>query len=52
MPTQKLHVLDLDGVSSPDCPNDPRDRIWMAAPIERSAGIIDIHALERGGESI
>ena len=45
-------VVDLDGVPAPHRPHDARDRVRMAGPVQRGAGVVEVDALERGGEAI
>ena len=49
---QELQVADLDGVAPRDGPDDPRHRVGMAAAVERGARVVDVDALERGGEAV
>ena len=52
VPAQELQVADLDRVAAPDRAHDARHRIGMTAAIERRAGIVEIDAVERGGEAV
>jgi hypothetical protein len=52
MGLQKLYVAHRHRVFAPDLTIDPRHRIGMARPVQRGAGIIDIDAIERGGEPV
>ena len=49
---QELDVAHLDRVLAPDLADDARHRIGMAAAVERGAGIVDVDAVERGGEAV
>ena len=52
VPLQKQQILDLDRVLAPDLADDARHGIGVARAVERAAGIVDVHALERGGEAV
>ena len=49
---QKFYVVDFDRMPAPHLADDARYRIGMTGAVERGAGIVDIDALERGGEAI
>ncbi len=49
---QKLHIAHLHRMPTLDRAGDARHRIGVAAAVERGAGIVDVDALERGGEAI
>ena len=49
---QELHVAHLDRMLAADLAGDARHRIGMAGAVERGAGIVDVDALERGGEAV
>ena len=52
MAPQEQNILDLHGVPPPDVADDSWNRIRMPAAVERAAGIVDIHSVERGCKSI
>ena len=37
---------------APDAPDDARHRIGVARAVERGARVVDVDALERGGEAV
>jgi hypothetical protein len=49
---QKLDVTDLHRMLASDLADDPRHRIRMAGTVEGGAGVVDVDALERGGEAV
>ena len=49
---QEFEVFDLHRVFAADLAHDARHRIRMTAAIERAARVVEIHAFERGGETI
>ena len=49
---QELHVAHLDRMPATHLAGDARHRIGMAGAIERGAGIVDVDAVERGGETV
>ena len=49
---QKPHVLHLHRVLAAHWTDDARHGVGVAGAIERGAGIVDVHALERGGEAV
>ncbi len=52
VPAQEQHVIDFHRMLAPDFADHPRNRVRMAAAIQRAAGIVDVHAFERRGKSI
>ena len=49
---RKLEVADLDRVFPPDLADDARDRVGVAAAVERGAGIVDVDAFQRRREAV
>src|SRR3989449_6889826 len=49
---QKLQILDLYRVLPPNLSDDTRHRVGVSRAVERRAGIVGVHAFERGGETI
>ena len=49
---QELQVLHLDRMPSPDWPGDPGHRIRVAAAVKGGAGVVDVHAFQRGREPV
>src|SRR5262249_52235253 len=52
VPAQKLRVADLDRVPTPDRPDHARHDCEAASAVRRLAGVVEIDAVERGGEAI
>ena len=52
MATQELDVAHLHPAPAPDGAHHTRHRIGMTTAVERGAGVIDIDAIERGGEAV
>src|SRR6266496_53455 len=44
---QELQVLHLDRALAPDRPGDSGHRVRVAAAVERGAGVVDVHAVQR-----
>ncbi len=49
---QELHVAYADGPRPHDRPGDPRHRVGMPAAVQSRAGVVDVDALEGGGEVV
>src|SRR2546426_8272172 len=49
---EKLDVAYLDGSSPPYRTHYPRDGVGVSGAVQRSARIVEVHALKRGGESV
>ena len=49
---QELDVATSTGMLAADLADHARHRIGMAAAVERGAGIVDVDAVERGGEAV
>ena len=52
MRAQEFQIVHLHGVFAPDGADHARHGIRMAAAIQRRARIVEVHAFERGGETI
>ena len=49
---EELQVLDLDRVPAADLADDARHRVRVARAVERRARVVDVDAVERGGEAV
>ena len=49
---QEFDVAGLDRVPPHDRADHPRHRIGLAAAVERHAGIVEVDAVQRGGEAV
>ena len=49
---QEQQVLHFDRMLAADLADDARHRVRVAGAVERAAGIVDVDALERGGEAV
>jgi hypothetical protein len=49
---QEGHVRHLDRVPAPDRPGHPRNRIGMAAAVQRGPRIVDVNTVESRGEPV
>ena len=49
---QELEVAQLDRVLPADPPDHAGDRVGVAAAVERGPRVVDVDALERGGEAV
>ena len=52
MRAQELDVVDLDRVLAPDRTDDARHRVGTARATERDAGVVEVDAIQGGGEAI
>ena len=49
---QEQQVLDLDRVAAADRAGDARHRVGVSGTVERGAGVVQVHAVQRGGEAV
>ncbi len=49
---QELDVADLDRMLARDRADHPRHRVRVPAAVQRGARVVDVDALERGGEAV
>ena len=52
MGAQEFEIVDFDRMFAPDLADDARDRVRVARPVERDAGIVDVDAFKRGREAV